>query len=197
MLQIRPAAVHDLPGAYRVCLLTGDSGEDARASHGDPDLLGHVFVGPYIVGQPGLARVLVDEGGVAGYRLAAEDTRAFEAWTDAHWWPALRERYPRRDDGTPDGSLIAAIHDPPRVPDVIVRAHPAHLHIDLLERARGQGLGRVLIEGLLDDLRQRGVGGVHLEVGEQNAGGIGFYEHLGFRRLDVRPGSVLMGIRLD
>ncbi len=197
MFRIRHATLQDLPGAYRVCLLTGDSGRDASTLYTNVDLLGHVYVGPYVVGRPGTQLVLTDADGVAGYLLAADDTRAFEAWTAAEWWPSLRERYPRRDDGTPEAELIGLIHEPAMAPDEVVDAFPAHLHIDLLERARGHGLGRALVEQLLADLRERGVRGVHLDVAVDNANGIGFYRHLGFGEVGANPGSVLMGLHLD
>ena len=196
MISIRRAAVHDLPGAYRVCLRTGDSGRDATGIYRDPDLLGHVYVGPYILRQPGTQLVLEDESGVAGYLLSADDTRAFEAWADAEWWPPLRERYPLRDGDTPDCGLVRLIHAPERSPDEVVRDYPAHLHIDLLERARGQGLGRALIEQLIADLRSRGIRGVHLDVAVDNANATAFYRHLGFEGLAPAPDS-LMGMRLD
>ena len=196
MLRIRPATLHDLPGAYRVCLETGDSGRDATALFRDPDLLGQVYVGPYIVGQPGTQLVLMDEAGVAGYLLSAEDSREFEAWAEAAWWPPLRDRYPLRDDGSVDAEMISIIHEPPRAPDAVIRDYPAHLHIDLAARARGQGLGRALVERLLADLRTRGVRGVHLDVAIDNTTAAAFYRHLGFQGLEPAPKS-LMGLRLD
>jgi ribosomal protein S18 acetylase RimI-like enzyme len=196
VFQVRPASLHDLPGSYRVCLLTGDSGRDGSALYRDPDLLGHVYVGPYVVGQPGTELVLTDPDGVAGYLLAADDTREFEAWAEAEWWPALRERYPLRDDSSLDSELVRLIHEPALAPAEVVDAFPAHLHIDLVERARGQGLGRALVERLLIDLRVRGVRGVHLDVARDNATGIGFYQHLGFREVHRMPDSMLMGLRL-
>ena len=90
MTVIRSATLEDLPGVYRVCLQTGDSGRDGTALYRNPDLLGHVYAGPYVVGEPELAFVVADEHGVAGYVLAAEDTRAFEAWAETSWWPNLR-----------------------------------------------------------------------------------------------------------
>lgn len=45
-IEIRPYQPFDLPGMYRVCLQTGDSGRDATALYSDPDLLGHVFAAP-------------------------------------------------------------------------------------------------------------------------------------------------------
>lgn len=195
MLTVRPATAEDLPGIYRVCLRTGDSGRDATGLWRDEELLGHVYCGPYVAGQPDLALVAEDETGICGYLFGAADTRAFEAWAEAHWWPPLRERYPPRADGSLEAGLIEVIHHPPIAPDAVVAAYPAHLHIDLLDHVRGQGLGRRLIEWLLAALRERGVPGVHLEVAADNANGIAFYRHLGFQELGPHGDALLMGRR--
>ncbi len=195
MLRIERAGLHDLPGAYGVCLQTGDAGQNATDLYRDPDLLGHVYVGPYLARGAGTQLVAVDEAGVAGYLLSADDTAAFEAWAEREWWPPLRERYPLIDDGSRDARLIGMIHRTQRTPSELVADYPAHLHIDLLARTRGSGLGRALIERLLSELRERGVGGVHFGVDERNTNAIGFYEHLGFGRLP--DSGVLMGKRLD
>jgi ribosomal protein S18 acetylase RimI-like enzyme len=196
MLETRPARLHDLPGAYRVGLLQGDTGRDASAIYRDPDLISHIYVGPYIVRQQGTQLVLVDDAGVAGYLLSADDTLDFEAWAEQEWWPPLRERYPLREDDTPDAELIRLIHAPERTPRELAQDYPAHLHIDLMERARGQGWGRGLIERLLTDLRERGNPGVHLGVDAANHNAIGFYRHLGFRNVAREPGELIMGLRL-
>ncbi len=73
--------------------------------------------------------------------------------------------------------------------------YPSHLHVDLLPDAQGGGNGRRLLGTLFDALRADGVRGVHLGVAEDNVSAIGFYEHLGFTRLDVAEGLVL-GLRL-
>jgi ribosomal protein S18 acetylase RimI-like enzyme len=193
---IRPASLQDLPGVYRVCLATADSGRDATGLFRNPDLLGHVFVGPYVVGQPDLALVVADSQGVAGYLLAAEDTRAFEAWEETHWWPILREQYPVTEGEGPDDEVIHLFHTPPRAPDGVVAGFPAHLHMDLLARVRGQGYGRALVDRLLATLRERGSPGVHLDVAATNENAIGFYGHLGFVELERGRDSIYMGRRL-
>jgi len=192
MSTVRHATPADLPGAYRVCLLTGDAGRDGTALHRDPDLLGHVFVGPYVTGSPDLAYVVEDEGGIAGYCLAVADTRAFEAWQEAAWWPPLRERYPLPADDTPDGELVRLLHAPSTAADATVAAWPAHLHIDLLAHLRGQGLGRTLVERQMADLAARGIPGLHLEVAADNPGGIAFYRRLGFAEIARGKGSIVM-----
>jgi ribosomal protein S18 acetylase RimI-like enzyme len=196
MLRIEPAGLHDLPGAYRTCLLTGDAGADGSALHRDPDLLGHVYVGPYLARGSGTQLVVVDEEGSAGYLLSADDTLAFEAWADRQWWPLLRARYPLREDDSRDAELIRLIHAPERTPADVAHEYPAHLHIDLQQRARGAGLGRTLVEQLLVDLRARRVAGVHLGVDKDNSNAIGFYRHLGFREVATEPGGIIMGLRL-
>ncbi len=197
MTSIRAAGIQDLPGAYRVSLLTGDAGRDATELYRNPELLGHVFVGPYVVGEPDLALVIADEDGVAGYFLAAADTRGFEAWAEAHWWPPLREHYPARDDSSLDAELVALLHTPPRATDAVVGDYPAHLHIDLLERVRGRGYGRLLIERFVAELRAAGGRGVHLDVAADNANAIAFYRHLGFHVVESQETSLIMGMRLD
>lgn len=181
-----------MAGVYRVCLLQGEVGEDATALYQDPDLLGHIYAGPYVARGIGTQLVLVDEAGIAGYLLSADDTLDFETWAETTWYPPLRARCPLRDDGSRDAELIRLIHEPERTPRELLGAYPAHLHIDLMPRTRGLGLGRTLIERLLSELRERGVAGVHLGVDVANANAIGFYRHLGFEPVVEEPGVLIM-----
>lgn len=179
MSEIRAAGLRDHPGAYRVCHETGSPGAGQN-----PDLLGHVYVGAYLANQADLARVIVDPLGVAGYLFGCDDTRAFEAWCEREWWPPLRAQYPLEGAAPVDADLIGQVHSPSRAPDAVVADFPAHLHIDFLERARGHGHGRVLIEWLCSELAGRGVPGIHLGVGLDNDNAIEFYAHLGFTTLE-------------
>ncbi|HEY0217957.1 MAG TPA: GNAT family N-acetyltransferase [Cellulomonas sp.] len=215
-MRIRPFAPSDLPGMYRVCLLTGDAGTDATALYRDPDLLGHVYCGPYPVADPTLSWVVTDDLGVAGYVVGTADTTAFAVWEERSWWPALRERYPLPGSGSgaapdvgaeaggagagtgagPDRELVRILHEgQPSDPDVVAR-YPALLHIDLLPRAQGAGLGRALITTLLDALRDRDVVGLHLGVAEQNTGALAFYDRVGLRPVPNRDDALLLGIDL-
>lgn len=197
MTTIRNASLYDLPGGYRVCLATGDAGRDASGLLRDPDLLGHIYVGPYIVGQPDLAFVVADEEGVAGYCLGALDTQRFDAWKEEHWWPALRRHYLPLKGDSEDAQLIRLIHEPPPTPAGVLSDFPSHLHIDLLERMRGQGVGRAMVERLMAALAAAGSPAVHLEVAASNADAIGFYRRLGFSELEKAPDSVFMGRSLS
>ena len=86
---MRESTLHDLPGVYRVCRLTGHAGRDATSRHADPDLLGHLWAGPYLAFPEAVTRVIHDDQGVAGYCLAVPDTAAFEHWLETVWLPPL------------------------------------------------------------------------------------------------------------
>ena len=97
---------------------------------------------------------------------------------------------------TTDGELVSLIHCPAHAPEAVVRDYPAHLHIDLLARARGRDLGRALVERPLADLRARGVRASTSASTRHNANAIAFYEHLGFREVAREPGGLLMGLAM-
>ncbi len=186
---------------YRICLETGDSGRDAIRLYADPDLLGHLFVGPYLELEPDLAYVVEDAEGVAGYVLGALDTGEFDKRAEAHWWPRWRDRYPdpdpaRRDAWTRDERMAHLMHHLPATADDVLAGYPSHLHIDLLPRTQGRGHGRRLMRTLLDALRARGSHGVHLGVGVRNHNAIGFYRHLGFTEHPIAPDGLQMRLSL-
>ena len=70
---------------------------------------------------------------------------------------------------------------------------PAHLHIDLLAEARGQGAGALLVRGWLDTLRAEGTPGCHLETWAENAGARAFFRTMGFT--EHGPETPMPGIR--
>ena len=57
---------------------------------------------------------------------------------------------------------------------------PAHGHIDLLEEARGKGIGSRGMRHLMAKLREAGAPGMHLHVSPNNPGAQAFYRTLGF-----------------
>jgi ribosomal protein S18 acetylase RimI-like enzyme len=181
---IRPYRPGDLDDLYRICLETSDNGQDGTALFSDPKLPGQVFAAPYATFEPELAFVAYDPEGVAGYVLGAFDTRAFAQRLERDWWPALRARYPEHDlsadASQPERYVVGNIHRPWPTDDDLTRGFPSHLHIDLLPRLQGRGIGKQLTATLIARLRGLGSPGVHLFVSLGNQNAIGFYQHLGF-----------------
>lgn len=183
-VRIRPYQPTDLDDVYRICLLTADNGQDGTSLFTDPRLPGHLYAGPYVTFEPSLAFVAEDSGGVGGYTLGALDSHALEQRLEHDWWPALRTDYPERDLdaglSTPEQYAIHDIHHPWRTADELATPFPSHLHIDLLPRMQGRGIGRRLIATMIAALRGRGSPGLHLHVSHGNERATGFYRHLGF-----------------
>jgi ribosomal protein S18 acetylase RimI-like enzyme len=195
---IRSYHPSDLCALYRVCLLTGDNGNDASLSYRDPELLGHVFVAPYAVLESDLSFVLTHAGNPCGYVLGTRSSADFSERCERDWFPVLRARYPlpAPDDPSPDAEMIRHIHAGHCAhPDL--GAFPAHLHIDLLPIAQGGGWGRKMIETLLGQMRALGAPAVHLGVGAGNRRAIGFYEHVGFHQIKAYAGWVAYGMSLS
>ena len=59
----------------------------------------------------------------------------------------------------------------------------------VLEQARGTGLGRALVAGVVELARERGCRRVELDANEDNAAALGLYTSLGFDAQDDRYGG--------
>ena len=190
--ELRRATGSDTAALYQICLRTAADGADASSQYADPDLLGHFYVGPYVELEPELAFVVADEAQVVGYVIGAADTRQFAAACEQRWFPRLRRHYPRpaADDTSADAQVVRLLY---RGIDIssATPAHPAHLHIDLEPAGQGQGWGRRLIERFEDELRERGVPGLHLTVSATNSAAIAFYERLDLERQQCTADSVV------
>ena len=168
--------------------------------YSDPDILGHLYAGPYVTLEPELAFMLTDNEEVVGYILGAFDTERFGERYRLEWLPPLQTELPdptgNPENWTPSERLYSRIHHPDLSQPVDLSAYPSHLHIDLLPCAQGQGWGRKLIGTLLDELRRRGSAGVHLGVGKKNEGAVQFYKKTGFDVLVEEVDALHMGQRL-
>jgi ribosomal protein S18 acetylase RimI-like enzyme len=200
---LRPFERPDLDALYAISLATGASGEDASALYRDPKLIGHIYSAPYALLSPETAFVAEDEDGVAGYIVGVLDTRAFDELLEREWWPRLRRQHadPSARPATTwnaDQKRSFAIHHPKRTADAIVDAFPAHIHMNLLPRLQGRGIGRALLDHWLHTARRLGADGVHLGANAENHRAISFWQRCGFARLEV-PGeaSVWFGLRIS
>ena len=194
---IRSTRAGDQPGAYYVCLKTGDHGKDGEPFYrDDPDALGRIFVGPYLEYEPELSLILEDREGICGYAFGAFDSRKFYARYDTEWRQDLCARFPEPKGDPAQWTRAQEVHSWYHHPDYFTpepyESYPSHLHIDLLERARGLGYGRRMLEQVMDKLRRRGSPGAHLGVSTLNTPAFGFYQRLGFREI-IRVGSASDG----
>lgn len=206
MTAIRPFAPGDLDALYAISLATGLAGGDASHLHADGRLIGHLYSAPYALLEPGLALVAQDAEGVAGYAVGVVDTEAWEARLERDWWPALRRQYadpaqiePRAR--TADQWRAAVIHHPGRTPGAVVDGYPAHIHMNLLPRQQGRGVGTALLDAWLGLAAARGARAVHIGVSRANDRGLGFWSARKFAALKLDGAetsrTIWMGRSLD
>ena len=185
---IRPSQPGDATGAYYVCLKTGNFGADGEPFYPeDPEALGRLFVGPYLLYEPSYALILEDAEGVCGYALGALDSRRFYARYDSDWRPNLCRQFPDPSGKAANYTRVQQVYSWYHHPDYTCpepyELYPSHLHIDLRERVQGRGFGRRMLEQVLDNLRRDGSPGAHLGVSLANPSAQKFYTKLGFKEL--------------
>ena len=188
--ELRPYRPDDLDDLYDICVRTGDSGEDASGMYERPELLGDIYVGPYVEHEPGLAFVLEGGGRAVGYVLGTSDTEAFVQWYMSSWISRFGPDHaePKRAPATLGEGLLVTFNHPERMLRPETAKYPAHLHIDILGPYQGAGWGRRLMETFLDAVAAAGASGVHLGVSPVNTRAQAFYRRLGFGQIDV-PGT--------
>ncbi|OCJ12064.1 acetyltransferase [Rhizobium sp. AC27/96] len=184
MINLRPVQPGDIDQLYAISLKTGDAGKDATPLHRDGRLIGHIYSAPYATLLPQLVFVAEDGEGVFGYISGAFDTVAFEDRLEREWWPGLRRQY-AAPSGDPtlwdaDQRRISAIYRPNRVPTFLTDRFPAHIHMNLLPRAQGKGIGTALLDRWIENARANGVKGIHLGANSGNHGAIRFWSSRGF-----------------
>ena len=95
-----------------------------------------------------------------------------------------------------DAELLMQVRNPELTRHPELPGYPSHLHIDLMEHVRGQGVGSQMLAVLFDRLRAGGSPGVHLGVDTSNVGAQHFYRQLGFVELLRTDGELFMGLSL-
>ena len=198
--RIRDYKPGDEQAANYVCLKTGDRGKDGEPFYKeDPNALGRIYVAPYLRFSPELALILEDDEGVCGYALAVLDSREFFDRYENSWRPALCEQFPDPAGDPSAWNRVQEVHHLYHEPDYFCpepyEEYPSHLHIDFLERVRGQGMGRRMIEELIARLRSMGSPGVHLGMSNVNDAAYGFYVALGFQELIRHGNAIYMGMK--
>jgi ribosomal protein S18 acetylase RimI-like enzyme len=76
------------------------------------------------------------------------------------------------------------IHHPDRTPRRINEQYPAHLHINLVPRLQGLGLGKRMVDLWLAKVGALGAHGACLGTGDSNPRAVRFYRAYGFHEVE-------------
>ena len=186
----------DLPGLLKVCLETANGRKGATHLHNLHDLVGEIYVAPYVLHEPNFAFTLKASEKVVGYVLGVLDTGRFESRLDKDYWPATKAKYATltQDLTQPDVSLIEELNRQGFSPKELISKYPSHLHIDIIESHQGFGYGETMILHLLKALQDAGSSGVHLHMSASNDRANRFYKKLGFIEVHADASEIIMGL---
>jgi len=194
-MDIRTATLGDEARLYEICVLTGDSGKDATGIFEEPNLLGDIWVGPYLHLSPAHCFVVDDNSEVLGYCIATLDSTSFDTVAAALWWPAKQAIYSKpdiaqKDSWSRDERLAHLIHNPLTSPAEFLEEFPSHAHINLVAEMQGKGWGKKLMEAMENSLRESGSPGVHLILSSKNLNALAFYQAVGYHVIFEREGQI-------
>lgn len=179
-----------------ICCATANSGKPIDKERWA--FFSEQWVGPYQRLLPGWTYVVLSGESVVGYLTGCAYTRRFN-WLKKilfDWLLAFKillgvyranndtKRFVRRFlclEKSPEASFS------PKTLRYVYKTYPAHLHMNLLESARGKGAGRKLLEAFGKDLQEKGITGIHLFCGEEARK---FYLKMGFTdiaQIEFRP----------
>ncbi|MCL4446581.1 MAG: GNAT family N-acetyltransferase [Actinobacteria bacterium] len=197
---MRPYAPSDRDAVREVCYMTGFMGDPADWWWRDFESFADMWTKYYTDREPESTFVIDIDGVAVGYLTPS--TYSERAWDPG----AVAARHAIRRlcmfrPGTA-GTIWRSISDV-AIDKIVGRGGPpkpfndsrwpSHLHINMLEVARGKGFGRQLVNTWLERLRERGSPGCYLETMFENTSAIAFFESVGFTRHG--PPQLLPGIR--
>ena len=193
---LRPAHTSDLPELLRICLQTGDSGKDASHLHKLPQLVGDIYVTPYVLHQPDFAYALWADHTIVGYLLGVLNTHEFENDLATQYWPTTKAKYAQIDSElTPsDEELLVDLAKQSFSDPALIAQYPSHLHIDIVESHQGAGYGKTMIGLLLEQFKAAGSQGVHLHMSSKNDKARAFYKKFGFVEVTEDENECIMGL---
>lgn len=199
---IRPYQRSDRQAVWTLVADTAFFGAPVEAFLEDRTLYCAAFAAYYTDYEPDRLWVVEVNGTVAGYVMGCDDSQRRDCMWSTHILPAVlgaglkrRYRIGRKTLRCAWRWLQTVVGR--QIPAVPLDQFPGHLHIGVAAAARGQGIGRALLETSLAQFWATGVSGVHLMTTDRNQAACHLYEALGFRLLDTRQTGFWRGLIIE
>ena len=196
---IRKVRADEESDVSRICFSTLDNSSDNRYS----ELAGLRWAVPYVRYERENCFVAVGDDDIpVGYILSALDAatfrKSFRKRMHGDMSKALRTQRPAFSFWSYIQLYLEHSFYFEILPFRMEHEYPAHLHIDIHPEHQRKGLGFLMMDTLIEHLRQTGCTGVHLGVGKENEKGIRFYEKYGFTLLKrSKVEGSFYGLKLD
>ncbi|MBL7063862.1 MAG: GNAT family N-acetyltransferase [Anaerolineae bacterium] len=199
MYQVRPYRPQDREAVWTLAADTAFFGAPVEPFLGDRTLFCAAFAAYYTDYEPARLWVAEAAGTVIGYVMGCGDSRRRTRIFRARILPAvlrgvLQGHYHVGRKALRFGLRLLQELLERAVPTVPLDRFPGHLHVSVAAPARGQGIGRTLLETCLAQFWATGISGVHLMTTDHNQAACHLYEALGFRLLDARQTCLWRGL---
>ena len=192
-LQIRPYEPRDRAALRQICSDTADAGRPIERFFPDREVFADVLTNYYTEFEPQSVFVAENGDDIVGYVTGSIDTKRFlrtmlwrigpvvlvKALLRGTLWHPQAVRLFRANIGM---WLKNGYRTGPTLNN-----YPAHLHVNVRDGFRGQGLGERLVEAFCKRARAAAIRGVHAGVSAENLQGRHFFEELGFIELHREP----------
>lgn len=179
-VSVRNYAEKDRQLVRNICIETSDMDKSTPQKR---EFILSLYCDYYIDNEPYNCFVAVNENDEAvGYIICGENFDCFKKLT--------KEKYLKKAKISSFERILAA-------GDIFItqlyrKEYPAHLHIDILPEYQRQGVGHLLMNALVENLKSKNIRGVMLCVGTKNIKGMSFYKKYGFeKRLSVFGAAVM------
>lgn len=197
--RIRPYLPQDRQAVWKLVADTAFFGDPVEAFLDDRTLYCAAFAAYYTDYEPERLWVAEVDGTVVGYVMGCgESRRRLRIWSTRilpqMLGGLLTRRYRAgRKTFAYVRRALGEIWAERRMVNIIA-GFPGHLHIGVAAPARGQGIGRALLEASLAQFWATGVEGVHLVTTDRNEVACHLYEAVGFRLLSTHRTQLWDGL---
>lgn len=175
---------------HRLAADTAFFGEPVEAFLPDRQFFADTFMAYYTDEEPEHLWVADVNGHVAGYFAGSLRGSRLETGRSAALRVArslARGGYHGMGDAVRFAARTAAATFRGEYPSPSLEDYPAHLHINVDDAYRGQGLGRQLMDAGLAGMAAAGAPGIHLNTTSYNRAAVAMYEKMGFMLLGSKP----------
>ena len=183
-MKIRPYEKKDFRYVQDICMLTSKYSEEINPSN--RAFMCAMYCDYYLDNQPDFCFVAVDEDDIpVGYVLCVVDLDDYTEQMQENYLPLVRK--------VSSGDYFHFVAESKVAERYVRHGYTAHLHVNVLEEYRRQGLGTQLIQTLEKKLADTFVEGVYLICGKNAKIARAFCEKNGYEDIDYLANAVVYG----
>jgi len=183
----------DRQAVRKICADSADMGKPAERIFPDRELLADMITAYYTDFEPQSLWVAEVEGEVVGYLTGCLDSRRclrVMIWRIAPkilFQALIRGIFLKKQVQRFMIAMLKSLKLGGFKRSIPFDKYPAHLHIDIKEGFRAQGLGRGLMEKFFAQAKNAGIPGIYLTTRKDNLAACSFFEKNGFSLLAQYP----------